>query len=236
MANKTMEIRSALIKSETTRNNLRPGMDSIPEISMTLATIDQIGKMYDALRATNEAVNPHETIEARAMRYEKQFQTTVAKARDITEVAAAKLDMLAKSNETRALEQAGLTSGPPTGPEIRSALRQMPQADRDKAIADAFERGDNEVLSSIYGHNRVTWGGTSKPLDRQFQQYIDRNAPDAVKLREAIDKATEGLGFAADSFVSSATKWRDPLTAAKGFAQEKEYEQADAALKAALGE
>ncbi|MFN3473839.1 MAG: hypothetical protein ACK4ZW_07315 [Blastomonas sp.] len=235
MANGHTEIRSALLNSETTRNNLMPGKDKWPEISHALGGIDRIGSLYDAIRKVHEASNPHETPEARAMRYEKQYLSVVAETKKIAYEAAGKLDGFAESIRARALHEAGLTSQPLTGPEIRASLRAMSQADRDKAIHEAFESGDNEVLSSIYNHNRVTWGGTSKPLDVHFNLYIDKAAPDSVSDREALDKATEGLDLAVGAFLDSAKKWRDPLTASKGFAQEKQYEQAEAALKAAMG-
>lgn len=235
MADAKIEIRSALLKSDTTRNNLRPGMDKASEIATALGAIDRIGGLYDAIRQVHEAVNPHETIEARAMRYEKQFNKTVTEARRIAEQAGALLDTFSQSVRGRAVERAGLSSQPVDGAEIRSALRAMPQEERDKAINAAFERGDVEVLSSIFGRNPVTWGGTTKPLDKQFQLHIEMAAPELVHEREALDKTTEGLTLAVDTFVKSAEKWRDPLTAAKGFAQEKEYEQAEAALRAAMG-
>lgn len=235
MANRTLEIRSALLKSDTTRNNLTPGKDRIPEIAKALGAIDSIGGLYDGLRRVHETENPNETPTARAMRFETQLKAADAKARKITDEAGAVLDSFAQSLKARALHEAGLSSQPISGPEIRASLRAMPQAERDKAIADAFERRDNEVLSSIYGQNRLLWGGTSKPLDKQFALYIDTVAPDVRADSEALDKAYEGLSLAVDTFVAAGEKWRDPLTAAKGFAQEKEYEQAEAALRAAMG-
>lgn len=230
-----MEIRSALLNSETHRNALRPGADSRAEISQTLGAIDHMGTLYDTLRAVNEAVNPHETVEARCMRYEKQYLAAVKKARDVGLAAASKLDFYAKTLETEALEEAGLTAQSANAQEIRAALRTMPQKDRDKAILDAFGRKDTEVLSAIYRQNAVTWGGTKAPVEEHFKAYIREAAPDAMEKMEAVSKATEGLNLATDTFLRAADKWRDPLTAARGFQQAEEFEAADAALKAALG-
>ena len=230
-----MEIRSVLLKSETTRNNLRPGMESRPEIAQALGTIDRMGGLYDAIRQVNEAVNPDETPTARAMRYEKQFNKTVAEARSAALKAGELLGSYEHSIRAQAISKAGLSSQPLDGPEIRSALRAMPQAERDRAVNEAFKRGDVEVLSSIHGRNPVTWGGTTKPLDKQFQLYVETAAPEMVKEKEALEKTFEGLSLAVDAFVQSAEKWRDPLTAAKGFQQAEEFEAAEAALKAFLG-
>jgi len=111
----------------------------------------------------------------------------------------------------------------------------MKPADREKEIQAAFERGDTEILGAIYGHNRVTWGGTSKPLDAQFEAYIESAAPEAKQAREALDRVTMSLELAVDTFMTDARKWRQPEAAARGFAQEKDFEKADAAMKAALG-
>jgi hypothetical protein len=218
-----MEIRSPLLDSNLTRNNLSPGKD-------------QMGTFYDALQKVNAAVNPHETPEARAMRYEDQFNKTMKRAREVAVEAGETLHSLEQAIKAQALGQSGLNAPPASGAEIRASLRGMTQAKRDQAIHDAFDRNDRELLASIYGQNRVTWGGTSKPLEKQFSLYIETNAPDAAENGEALDKVSEALDLAINTFSSSATEWRDPASAARGFAQQEQYDKADAALKAALGD
>jgi hypothetical protein len=230
-----MEIRSPLLNSATHRNNLRPGAASRSEIAQTLTAIDRMGQLYDTLRAVNEAVNPEETPTARAMRYEKQFNNAVKKARDTALEAAGRLDFYAQTLETRALEVAGLASQPANASEIRSALRAMPEKDRDEAIKDAFDRKDASILSAIFRQTPLLWGGSKLPLDEAFKLYVREAAPDVVEEMESVSKVTEGLNLATDTFLKSAEKWRDPLTAAKGFQQAQEFEAAEAALKAALG-
>ena len=230
-----MEIRSPLLNSATHRNNLRPGADARPEISRTLGVIDRMAQLYDTLRAVNEAVSPEETSTARAMRYEKQFNSAVKKARDTALEAAGRLDFYAQTLETRALEEAGLASQPVNASEIRSALRAMPEKERDAAIKDAFDRKDASILSAIYRQTPLLWGGSKLPLDEAFKLYVREAAPEAMEDMEAVSKVTEGLDLATNAFLKSAEKWRDPLTAEKGFKQAEEFDRADAALKAALG-
>jgi len=230
-----MEIRSPLLNSATHRNNLRPGADARSEISQTLGVIDRLGQLYDTLRAVNEAVNPEETPTARAMRYEKQFNHAVKKAKDTALEAAGRLDFYAQTLETQALEESGLASQPVNASEIRAALRSMPEKDRDAAIKDAFDRKDASILSAIYRQTPLLWGGSKLPLDEAFKLYVRDAAPDVMRDMEAVAKVTEGLNLATDTFLNSAEKWRDPLTAAKGFAQAEEFDKADAALKSALG-
>lgn len=236
MANKTMEIRSPLLNSATHRNNLRPGADERSEIAQTLAAIDHMGTLYDTLRSVNESVNPDETVEARCMRYEKQYLAAVKKARDVALASGSKLDFYAQCLEGEALEEAGLSAQPVNGQEIRAALRTMSPKERDQAILDAFDRKDVEVLSAIYRQNAVTWGGSKVPLTAGFDAYVREAAPQVMEKMEAVSKVTEGLGLATETFLRSAEKWRDPLTAARGFQQAEEFKAADAALQAALGQ
>lgn len=118
-----------------------------------------------------------------------------------------------------------LMPGQASKPEIARALA---------AIDRMGKRGDTEVLASIYGQNRVTWGGTSKPLDQQFQHFIQKAAPEAQAGREAVSKALEGLELATETFVTSAEAWREPEAAARGYQQLEEYDLAEQALKEAL--
>jgi|GEM_PF-3988781 len=72
-----MEIRSPPLNSVSTRNALMLDTSQSPEITQALGTIDQIGKIYDAVRNVHETVNPKETVEARAIRYEKQLIASI---------------------------------------------------------------------------------------------------------------------------------------------------------------
>ena len=229
-----MDIRSPLLSSALARENIGDRAE-VMEIAKALNSIDRIGQLYDALHRAQNSVDPLESPQARAMRYERQYLQATAKGEEVLLGALEALNNLANTVKQQALLQAGLTDPPASAHEIRAALRSMSPADRDKAIADAFKNDDREVLASIYGHNRVTWGGTSKPLDGQFDVYVERNSPDARANREAVNKAAEHVNLAFDSFRKSADGWRDPLNAAMGFAQAQEHEQAEAALKAALG-
>ncbi|MEE4537560.1 MAG: hypothetical protein V2J51_03590 [Erythrobacter sp.] len=228
-----MEIRSPLLSSKLARENLGKKAD-VYEINRALNAIDNIGQLYDALSAAQKSVDPLETPQARAMRYETQYLKATAKGEEVLLGAMESLNNLAATIKQQALFQAGLTDPPASAQEIRASLRSMSQADRDKAIADAFESNDREVLASIYGNNRVTWGGTTNALDSQFEAYVERNSPDARANREAVSKAAEATNLAFDTFAKSANDWRDPLNAAKGYAQQEEFDKADAALKAAL--
>jgi len=91
----TNEMRMTLLNSETTRKALDPKHAVTYEISQSLNAIDGLGRLYDALSQTRHAVNPKETVEAAAMRYDKQYTEAMAKANDLAEGAARKLDALA---------------------------------------------------------------------------------------------------------------------------------------------
>lgn len=230
-----MDIRSPLLDSKIARDNIMGAGLNVPEVNQSFEAIDSLGALYDALKAAQKTVNPTETPEARALRYEQQFTKSVARARDLTVSAIERLDVFAAGLEARAIYEAGLSEEPSSAPEIRSALRSMSAEDREKAIAKAFRENDVEVLASIYRASQVTWGGTKEPVNEMFAHYVDSAAPELVRQRQAVASVTQGLELAAETFIKSANKWRDPIAADRGERQQEEYAQADAALKAALG-
>lgn len=229
-----MEIRSPLLSSAIARKSIGEKLAADSDFSHALGTIDQMGSLYDAMHAAQKSVSPHETIEARAMRYEKQFEQAKAKAERVLENAYGRLQAKMEAIRSAGLFQAGLASPPEGAQEIRAALRGMTAKERDKAISDAFERGDVQVLASIRDANPVTWGGTGLPIDQQFDAFIDRMTPDLVEQRKAIRDTVQAIELATDAFLEAAGKWHDPLAAARGRQQQAEFERADAALKAQL--
>lgn len=230
-----MELRPALLDSAITLENLAPRHREATEIRTILRAIDKLGGLYDAVRSVNEAVNPNETREARAMRYEEQYRKAVRHAKELTADALERLDSWEKTAEVAALHQAGLTTAPDNAAEIRAALRGMDKGEREKAIETAFESRDPDILSSIYQQNPILWGGVDGPLDQQFALYVDQAAPEAKDARETGKYALDGLRMATDAFAEAATKWRDPEGAALGYQQQEQYDEANAALQAALG-
>lgn len=149
--------------------------------------------------------------------------------------AIERLALFATGLEERAVRDSGLADEPKSAPEIRSALRSLSASDREKAIATAFRENDVEVLASIYRARPVTWGGTKEPVTEMFAFYIDKASPELVQQRQAIESVSQGVELAAETFIRSAQKWRDPVAAARGEQQRDEFQRADVALKAALG-
>jgi hypothetical protein len=229
-----MEIRSPLLNSALVKSNLLPGVPLDSDLGASFDAIDRIGRLYDTLRATHETVDPHENPQARAMRYETQYQKAVTKAREVALAAAARLDANAAVIDSSAVYQAGLHTKPETAAEIRAALRSMTPAEREKAVSEAFKNRDTEILASIHGASAVTWGGIKAPIKDVFKAYIDEVSPDWVRQRENLAKVTGALDLAADSFVKSADKWRDQHNAEIGFRQQEEFEKATTAFNSAV--
>jgi uncharacterized protein YgbK (DUF1537 family) len=157
------------------------------------------------------------------MRFERDYWTAVDKAKKMATSAASFLDTFANEAEAMAIQKAGLSSTPQSAQEIRAALRQMTPKDREKAVADAFERGDSEILASIYKANPLLWGGVKTPVDAMFGQYIDQANPERIQRRRAADTAAQVLGLATDGLLRAAEEWRDPEGAARGEAQEQQF-------------
>lgn len=77
-----MDIRSPLLDSKIARDNIMGAGLNVPEVNQSFEAIDSLGALYDALKAAQKTVNPTETPEARALRYEQQFTKSVARARE----------------------------------------------------------------------------------------------------------------------------------------------------------
>lgn len=229
-------IRSPLLSSKVARQALGENFPVSTELQYALNTIDSFGSLYDALAKAQKSINPQESPEARAMRYEKQYQQAVAKVERALDDTMGRIEAFKEGIRAAGLFQAGLKDEPKDAAEIRAALRSMTPKERDKAIKDAFDSGDAQILTSIRAANPVTWGGSSMPLEPMFDAFIDRVTPELVKQRAAMQKVTQSLKLATEAFFNGAEEWRDPLAAEKGRQQQAEFERAEAELKAAMGD
>lgn len=229
-----MEIRSPLLSSKIARDAVSgSGLDDMSSVDAFIA-IDKLGNLYDALNEAQKSVDPSETVEARAMRYEAQFVKAVERAKDFSGGAMERLAQTEKDIEARGVHLAGLSLEPKSGAEIRAALRAMSPAEREKSVMRAFEQRDSEVLASIYKSSTVTWGGTKAPVGDMFKGYIDTVSPETVRQRDAVATVMQSLELAVDSFVKSASGWRDAGAAERGRAQREHYERSGAALRDAI--
>jgi hypothetical protein len=230
----TMDIRSPLLNSNIARDAIAgSGLNDLA-VTDALAAIDKLGNLHDALHEAQKSIDPAETAEARAMRYEAQFTRAVERGRDVATAVMGRLMTTAAEIEARGIEAAGLASEPRSAAEIRAALRSMSPAEREKAISRAFETRDSEVLASIYNASGVTWGGTKAPVGERFRVYIDEVSPETVVQRQAADSLMQSLELAAEAFTKAAKKWRDPIAAERGRQQQEHHQRADRALKDAL--
>lgn len=229
-----MDIRPALLNSAIARRNVPPAFQSTREVAQALTTIDRVADLHDALEAASKTISPHETQEARAMRYENQYTKAVAKAKDVTGQALIALEDFDEQTKTAAIMESGLGEPPANAVEIRAALRSMPKGEREQAISKAFEDSDTDILASVFRQNPVVWGGVKAPIANQFDLFIDQAAPQAIAARKASEAAFEGLRLAGEAFAEAATKWRQSHLAAKGQQQQQEFEEAGAKLDAAL--
>ena len=229
-------LRSPLLSSKVAAKGMDDSVLASGGVQFALGAIDKLGDLFDALAVAQQTINPQETPEARAKRYEKQFQASVAKVERTLDEAMARLNSQCETIREAGIYRAGLSAEPKDAQEIRAALRQMTPKERDKAISEAFDRNDADVLSAIRASNPVTWGGSSMPLAQMYDAYIDRVTPELVKQRDALTRASQSLKLATEAFFNGADEWRDPLAAAKGEAQKAEFEKADAALQAHLND
>jgi hypothetical protein len=98
---------------------------------------------------------------------------------------------------------------PAEAAEIRAALRAMPQAERDRTISDAIERGDAAVIASVQRVSPLLIGPLTVPVESLTNLYLDRHAPEMRSQLEAVEAAATNLSFAASAFKRAAEDMRD---------------------------
>jgi hypothetical protein len=230
-----MDIKAASLNSAMPRNAAeQAGLVGDVAIHDALHAIDRLSAIYDALQEASRSIDPSETMEARAMRYEVQHDKAMQRARDLVFPAAERLMDLQTAIEARAVHAAGLATPPQAAAEIRAALRGMSSAEREKAITKAFETGDTEILASIHGQNSLLWGGVKAPVQSRFQAFVVARVPELERQREALGTVQTSLELASGAFVKAASAWRNLPAAGRGREQAEHHQMADKALKDAL--
>lgn len=111
--------------------------------------------------------------------------------------AKAGLAIRREALEAEATERLGLTSrGQSAESEIRSALRSMSNEERQKAIGDAIQRGDGEVIHAIRNASPLVSGISAETQGMVTRRAMLAHAPDVLAKQEAIETAQKRLGDA----------------------------------------
>ena len=196
--------------------------------------IDQLAGLYDGLASVRAAQNPMHTAEARAQAYKKQFEAAQKRAEEILRGAVGDMASFQADAESAARTKAGLDRSVPHAAEIRSALRNMTQAERDKAMSDSLAAGDTEPLLSCMGANPILTGRFTTPMEVHLKLLMETAAPELVQARADLESMGNHLSVAAGAFRKASEAMRDLNAEQRGEQGEQLAAEAERKLAAAM--
>lgn len=173
-------------------------------------TVDQLAALYEGLQAVRESQSPLETREANALAYRQRYDAAVARAENLVRAPVERCVDFEASSKAAAMKAAGIAADPPRADEIRTALRSMSQADRDRAVTQAMDRGDAAVIAAIiHAPSPIVVGEFSIPLETMTAHFLDKANPHLAKDAEDFETAVETVKMAWDGFQRGARSLRD---------------------------
>lgn len=197
--------------------------------------IDSMATSYKSLAELSANPSPELTKQGWALKFAKHRATALESAKRAAVKHAEVLHDLEKQLRSEAEIKAGLHSplGASEAAELRMALRQMRQEERDAAIVDAAERGDVALLRAVReSPSRVLVGHVNAPLDEMVAAIIHRANPDLQSDLDALNEARTRLELGCEAFVSGTHKMRDIAAEDEAAQQAEAVRKAEAALAA----
>lgn len=174
--------------------------------------IDGLANQYDALGVLHGTADPEMTKTGHAVR----VKNAVIRAMETNGKRAVKLAERMADHESnllfKARERAGLLQPFSEShlSELRSALRQMSQQEREKAIKTAFDKNDNAVIRAVQEASSPVLVGSHKlPLDVLMDTYLHKHNPELMQDIEENKQLTNRLDIVSDSFVKSVQTMRN---------------------------
>lgn len=231
-------MKPALLSSSNVRRLMQEGKrEGSYAFIRTAQAVDELSRLHDALDSLHRTPNPSLTKEARAMKYRAQFTRAMEAGKASALAAVDALNAREAEIKKQAEVRAGLHShiDAATLAEVRNALRQLPQAERDAAIRDAAQRGDAAVIQAVRNApSALLTGHVGVPMESLLEMLVTRAAPDLIDELGDISTAFDLLNGATGAFAREAEARRDPHLEALADDQEARTRAADALIDAAV--
>lgn len=233
---KPTPLRDPSLTSEHMRKSLAHRANE-PTFTGVMSAIDQMRAMYDGLEQLYAADDPTQTKEARALAYKQSYDRMQATADRLVEAQVNKLVAYEHDLRQEAWKASGLDTAPNPheASEIRSALRSMSDKDRDKAVANALDKGDRSVIAAVaHSPSPVLTGPLTVAKDALIEQYIHKINPTLKRDLADVEDALNRLNLAVGGFRRSAGRLRDPMAEVRGEEGRASAKAAQEALEEAL--
>ncbi|WP_417244499.1 hypothetical protein [Celeribacter sp.] len=186
---------------------------------------------FEGLNKVRSTQDPAVTQAAHLQSLAKHTDAALARVSQQYDRANAGLRIRREALEVEATERLGLTSrGQSAESEIRSALRSMTDEQRQKAIGDAIQRGDGEVIHAIRNASPLVSGVSAENQGTIIRRAMLAHAPDVLTKQEAIETAQTRLG---DAYIA-ALECSDDLKASSVAAEYRQGSEKAAQARAAF--
>lgn len=228
-------LKPVLLSSKSLRNIMAGNGRNAYAYIKTATAVDEISRLYDALSTLHRTPSPQMTKEGRAARYKQQYAKAIEASRRASLAACDALNEREREIIRDAEIKAGLHSHVPevTQQEIRQALRELPQEQRDRAVREAAMRGDASVIAAVRNAaSSLLTGHINVPVDELVKMLVAKHSPGLDDELQDISTSFDLLKGAVDSFVREADAWRDPHLEAMAEQQDAATKAADAAIAA----
>lgn len=192
--------------------------------------IDNLANQYNALNVLHTTADPEMTRTGHAVKVKSAVIRTIESSGKRAVKLFGRLADYESLIIHQAKERAGLLKPYPEAhlSELRSALRQMSTAERERAIKAAFDKNDVAVIRAINEASSPVLVGEHKlPMDEMLSTFLHRHNPNLAQELEESKALSARLEIVSDSFVSSVQSMRD-------IALEEEAEKNQRAAKEAL--
>lgn len=118
--------------------------------------------------------------------------------------------------------------------EIRQALRQMPEKERLKALNNALESKDGQVIKAIQNSSSLLTGIEKEHAEKMYTMLESRVAPELVEQREQLTKDFDTSMAAIKSVKSAVNEGFDPQVLNEIETAEKSHNEAQQSFNSAF--
>lgn len=199
-----------------------------------VAAIERGVALHSALHTLRTTDDPNTSKESLALQYKRKAD----KVRDeFNGHAATQTETLVnwRQEVTRRAEAAAGFHKPLAeahAAEIRAAIRNMPQADRDAALVEAAKRGDTNVIQAVRNSpSPILTGPVTGQLDALVDSMMKQADPNYEHDLEVIDTGLNQLNSFHKRFSKAVEEMRMPAAEARG----EQQEQIVGAAKSVIG-
>ncbi|BBO55822.1 hypothetical protein [Cobetia sp. AM6] len=170
------------------------GMADDTTLKGTRDTLASWRQSFEQLSKVRNAQDPAVTQAAHLNQLAKLTDAALTRMSGQFDRARAGLNLKREALQGEAIERLGLTTrGQAAEAEIRSALLSMSAEARQKAISEAIQRGDGEVIYALTNASPLVSGISAENQGTIMRRALLAHAPDVLRKQEAIDKAQSRL-------------------------------------------